>query len=146
MFTLHHNQFTLIHGPNILGSYAILFFTASDFTFITRHIFNWGFLLCHFSFLPWPSCLILSGAISNGPPFFPSSILDTFWPGGLLIFQCHIYLPFHTVHGVLTARILAWFAIPCSTGPCFVRTFHGDLSVWTYLTWLLALLNNASLT
>ena len=26
-------QFTLIHGPNIAGSYAILFFTASDFTF-----------------------------------------------------------------------------------------------------------------
>ena len=31
-----HVQFTLIHGPNIPGSYAILFFTASDFTFTTR--------------------------------------------------------------------------------------------------------------
>ena len=28
----------MIHGPNIPGFYAILFFTASDFTFITRHI------------------------------------------------------------------------------------------------------------
>ena len=28
------------HGPNTPGSYAILFFTASDFTFITRHIHN----------------------------------------------------------------------------------------------------------
>ena len=35
-----HFQFTLIHGPNILGFYAILFFTASDFTSITSHIHN----------------------------------------------------------------------------------------------------------
>ena len=38
-------QFTLIHGPNIPGSYAILFFTASDFTSITSHIHNWA-LFC----------------------------------------------------------------------------------------------------
>ena len=35
---LHWVQFTLIHGPNILGSYAVLFSTTSDFTFSTRHI------------------------------------------------------------------------------------------------------------
>ena len=40
-----------------------------------------------------------------------------------------IFLPFHAVHGVLTARILKWFAIPFSSGPHFVRTFHHDLSV-----------------
>ena len=33
-----HFQFSLIHGPNIPGSYAILLFTASDFTSITSHI------------------------------------------------------------------------------------------------------------
>ena len=38
-------QFTLIHGPNIPGSYALLFFTASDFTSITSHIHNWVFFL-----------------------------------------------------------------------------------------------------
>jgi len=32
----------------------------------------------------------------------------------------YIFLPFHTVHGVLKARILKWFAIPFSSGPCFV--------------------------
>ena len=32
--------------------------------------------------------------------------------------------PFHTVHGVLKARILKWFAIPFSSGPCFVRPHH----------------------
>ena len=34
------------------------------------------------------------------------------------------YKPFHTVHGVLKARILKWFAIPFSSGPCFVRPRH----------------------
>ena len=33
-----HFQFALIHGPNIPGSYAILFFTATDLIFTTRHI------------------------------------------------------------------------------------------------------------
>ena len=30
------------------------------------------------------------------------------------------------IHGVLKARILKWFAIPFSSGPCFVRTLHHD--------------------
>ena len=46
-----------------------------------------------------------------------------------LIFQCHIFLYFHTVHGVLVARILEWLAIPSSSGPCFVRNLHYDPSV-----------------
>ena len=110
------------HGPNIPGSYAILFFTASDFTFTTRHIYSWV------SFLLWPSRFILSGAISNCPPLFPSSISDTFWHRGL-IFQCHIFLPFFTVHGVLVARILEWVVISSSSGPHFFRTLHYDLSI-----------------
>ena len=35
----------------------------------------------------------------------------------------------HTVHGVLKAGILNWFAIPFSSGPHFVRTLHHDLSI-----------------
>ena len=50
-----HFQFTLIHGPNIPGSYAVLFFTASDFTFTTRHIHTWAL------FLLWLSLFIPSG-------------------------------------------------------------------------------------
>ena len=53
-----------------------MFFTASDFTFTTRHIHNWAL------FLLWPNCFILSGAISYCPLLFPSTILDTSWPGG----------------------------------------------------------------
>ena len=56
-------------------------------------------------FLLWLCLFILSGVI---PPLFSSSILDTYRPGWF-IFQCPVFLPFHTVHGVLKARILKWF-------------------------------------
>ena len=39
----------------------------------------------------------------------------------------HIFLPFHTVHGVLKARMLKWFANLFSSGPRFVRSLHHDL-------------------
>ena len=119
-----HFQFTLIHGPNIPGSYAILFFTASDFTFTSRHIHSWAL------FPLWLSPFIPSGAIS---PLLSSSILGTYQPGEF-IFQCHIFLPFHTVQGVLKARILKWFDIPFFRGPHFVRTLHHDLSILDGLT------------
>ena len=45
------------------------------------------------------------------------------------IFQCQFIFPFHTVHGVLKARILKWFSIPFSSGPRFVRTLHHEPSV-----------------
>ena len=47
---------------------------------------------------------------------------------GEFIFQCPIFLLFHTVHGVLKARILRWFAIPFSSELHFVRTLSHDLS------------------
>ena len=53
---------------------AILFLTARDFPFSTRHIQNWV------SFLLWLSLFIPSGAISL---FFSSGISDTYWPGGV---------------------------------------------------------------
>ena len=70
---LDHIQFTLIHGPNISGFYAILFFIALDFT--TRHIHNWA------SFLLWPNCFILSGAICNCLLLFLSNIVGIIWLG-----------------------------------------------------------------
>ena len=78
--------------------------------------------------LKWLSCsssFILSGVIS---PLISSSILGTYQPGEF-IFQCAIFLPFHTVHGILKTRILKWFAIPFSSGPHFVRTVHHDPSI-----------------
>jgi len=76
-------------------------------------------------FLIWLHLFILSGVF---PPLLSSSILGTYQPGKF-IFQCSIFLPFHTVHEVLKARILKWFAISFSSGPCFVRTLHHDLSI-----------------
>ena len=45
-----------------------------------------------------------------------SSISGIYRPGEFL-FQYPIILPFHTVHGVLKARTLQWFAVPFSSGP-----------------------------
>ena len=77
---LNWTEFTLIHGPNIPGFYAILFFTTSEFTFITSHIHKWVL------FSLWLRFFTLSGVIS---PLFSSSILGTYLPGEL-IFPCPI--------------------------------------------------------
>ena len=105
--------------PNIPGSYAILLFTALDLASITSHIHNCIFLLL------WLHPFILSGVIS---PLISSSVLGTYRPGEFL-FHYPIILPFHTVHGVLKARILKWFVIPFSSGPYSVRPLHHDPSV-----------------
>ena len=128
-----HFQFTLIHGPSIPGSYAILFFTALVFTSITSHIHNWAL------FSLWLHLFILSGVIS---PLFSCSILGTYQPGEF-IFWYPIFLPFHTVHWVLKARILKWFAIPFSSRPHLSELFtmthqslvalHGRIDSFTEL-------------
>ena len=99
----------------------MLLFTASDFTTITSHIHNWVLLLL------WFHLFILSGIIS---PLISSSILGTSRPGEF-IFQCLIFLRFHTAHGVLKARILKWFAILFSGG---LRL--SELSITTHLSWV----------
>ena len=99
---LGRKAFALIHGANIPGSYAILLFTASDLASITRHIHNWVL------FLLWLHLFIPPGVISP------------------LIHSVSYLLPFHTVHGVLKARILKRFAIPFSSGPHSVRPLHHD--------------------
>ena len=120
-----HFQFALIHGPDIPGSYAILLSTASDLASITSHILNWVL------FLLWLHPFILSGVIS---PLISRIILGTYRPGEFL-FQYPIILPFHTVHGVLKARILKWFAIPFSSGSHSVRPLHHDPSILGGPTW-----------
>ena len=62
-----HYQFTLIHGPNIPGSYAILFIT-SDFTPTTSHIQNCVLFLC------WRNLFILSGVISPVAYWAPTDL------------------------------------------------------------------------
>ena len=72
---------------------------------------------------------ILSGVIS---PLFSSSIWGTDQRGEF-IFQCYIFLPLSTIHGILKARILKWFAIPFSSGPRLLRTVHCDPLSWVAL-------------
>ena len=117
----------LTTSNSIPGSYAILLFTALDFTSITSHIRSWVL------FLLWFRLFIFSGVAF---PLFPSSLLNTYQPGWL-IFQCHLFFPFHTVHGVLKTSILKWFAIPFCNGLHFVK-----LSTNTHPSWV-ALHNTA---
>ena len=71
-------------------------------------------------------CCFCSGSITS---FFLELFLHwspvSYWAPTNL-FQCPIILPFHTVHGVLKARILKWFAVPFSSGPHSVRPLHHD--------------------
>ena len=125
MFTRHllfdHFSFVLIHGPNIPGSSVILSLKALDFTSITSHIHSWAlFLLFH-------SLFFLSATISS---LSSSRILGTY-QSGEFIFQCPIFLPFHTVPGVLKARMLKWSAIPFSSGHVL-----SELSTITCLSWV----------
>ena len=85
-----HFQFTLIRGPNIPGSYAVLFFTASDFTSLTSHIHDWVL------FILWLSLFILSGAVS---PMMSSSILGTYWPGEIHLSVSHLFTFSHCLWG-----------------------------------------------
>ena len=50
-------------------------------------------------------------------------------PNSFKQMNCISYCTLHTVHRVLKAEILKWFAIPFSSGPRFVRTLHHDPSI-----------------
>ena len=105
-------------------SYSIRFYL-----YITSHIHNWVL------FLLWLCLFILSVVIS---PLLSSSILGTYRPGEF-IFQCPIFLPFHTVQGVLKARILKWF-------PFSVDHILSELSTmtclgWPYMAWFIVSLS-----
>ena len=52
---------------------------------------------------------MVSGLLSSQVAYWTPSNL------GVLIFPCHIFLPFYTVQRVLVARILEWFAILSSS-------------------------------
>ena len=109
------SNFALIHGPDIPGSYAILFFTASDLASITSHIHNWVLLLL------WLHLFILSRVIS---PLISSSRLGTYRPGEF------IFLPLgFSVHAIFQARILEWVAMPSSRG----SSQHRDR---TWVSWI----------
>ena len=116
-----HFQFTLIHGPNIPGSYAILLFIALDFTSITSHIYNWLLLLF------WQHLFILSGVIS---PLISSSILGTYRPGEFF-FQCLSFCLFILFMGF--SRQENWSGLPF---PFPMDHVLSELSTMTHLSWV----------
>ena len=95
----------------------------------------------HRTLLPSPvtsttgCCFYFDSASSFLPALLPHSFPVAYWAPtyqrGEFIFQCHIFLPFHTVYGVLKARILKWFAVSFSSGPHSV-----SLSTMTRPSWV----------
>ena len=55
------------------------------------------------------------------------------WGVNLLV--SFFFFLIHTVHGVLVAKILKWFAIPSSSAPHFVWTLHYDPFILSDPTW-----------
>ena len=59
--------------------------------------------------------------------------------GHLLTWGLHLSvsypLSFHTLHGVLNAKILKWFATRFSSRPLFLRTLYSDPSILGGPTW-----------
>ena len=94
--------------------------------------------LQHQTLLPYPvkstiGCCFSFGSVSSFflKLFFHSSSVAYWAPTNLgsSSFNFLTFLPIHTLHGILKARILNWFAIPFFSGPYFVRTLHHDSSI-----------------
>ena len=128
-------QFGLIHRPNIPGSYAILIFTASDFTSIISHIHSWAL------FPLWLRLSIPSGAIC---PLLSCSIM-----GHLLTFevhQCHVFLSedmchqkFSVIPFCLFILFMAFSRQECWCGlpfPSPVDHILSELSTMTCPSWV----------
>ena len=126
-----------------LAVYYLTTFTLPWFMDLTFQVPMQYCSLRHWTLLPSPvtsttGCCFCFGSI---PSFFLELFLHwspvAYWAPtdlGSSSFSV-LFLPFHTVHGVLKSRILKWFAIPFSSGPCFVRAFHNDPSVLSGPPW-----------
>ena len=112
----------MIHGPNIPGSYAMLFFAASDFTFITRHFHSWV------SFLLWPSCFILSAVIvlCSSPVAYwtPSNLGDS----SFSVISFCLFIQF-----MRFSQKIYWNGLPF---PPPVDHVLSELSTMTHLPWI----------
>ena len=133
----HSSQFSSLIPEMSMFTLAISHLTTSNLSWSMDLTFQVPMQYCsleHWSLLPSPVTTRTVFCFCFGPvsSFFLELFLHwspvAYWaPTNLGSSSlCPIFLPFHTVHGVLKARILKWFAIPFSSGPCFVRTLHRD--------------------
>ena len=133
-----HIQFILIHGPNIPGSYAHC--SLQHQTLLSPLVTSTT--ECHFHFGP---AAHLSGAISDCPLLFPSSILDTFPPGVLIpvsylfAFSYYLWGSSHNKNNGVVCHLLPWQAIFCQNSSLW-PVYLG----WPCMTWLIASLSYAS--
>ena len=95
-----HFQFALIHGPDIPGSCAVLFFAALDLTPITGHIRSWAL------FLHWPHLFFLEW-------FLRSSPVACWAPADPGVHLSVSFLPFHPVHvSLFVCSCFSFFFFP----------------------------------
>ena len=139
---------------------AIFCLTTSNLPWFMHLTFQVPMQYCslqHWSLLPWPVTSTTGrcfrfGSISSFflELFLHLSLVAYLVPTkpGEFIFQYHIFLLFHTVHGVFKAKILRWFAISFSAIFCFITsnlpwfmhlTFqvpmqYCSLQKWTFLS------------
>ena len=131
-------QFTLIHGPNIPGFYAILFFTALDFIFITRDIHNWV------SFPLWPSAsffleLLVFVLCSSPVAYWTLSDLGAHLPVSYLFAFSYCSWGSHSKNtGVICHSLLQW------TTFCQNSSLQSIHLGWPCMAWLIASLSYAS--
>ena len=116
---LDHIQFNVVHGPNIPGFKAILFFTASDFTFTARDIHNWA------SFLLWHSHFILSEAICKLPSTF-----HWYHIGHLLIWGTHLPISY-----LFVFLYCSWCSCSRNTGVVFLFPSAVDHILTEFSLW-----------
>ena len=79
---------------------------------------------CCFCFGPVSSSFLELFLYSSPVAYWVSTVMGS-------SFQCLIFLPFHTVHGVLEGKILKWFDSPFSSGSCL-----SELSSTTCPSWV----------
>ena len=123
---LDHIQFTLIYGPNTSKFLCNIVLYS-----IGLYFYHQTYPQLSVSFPLWPSHFILSRAISNCPPFFPSSILDTFWPGGL-IFQWHIFCFFILFMVMEFLWQEYWNSLPFPPPVDHILSELSTMSSWSY--------------
>ena len=133
MFTLAIScwpcPFTLIHWLNIPDSYQYCSLQNQTLLLPPDTFTN----ELHFCFGP-ASSFFLKLFFHSSPvacwTHFTSELI--FSPFILFFF---LFSPFHTLYGVLEAKILEWVALPSSSGPHFAITIHYDLSILCGSVW-----------
>ena len=128
MFTCHllltTSSLPWLMDPNVPRLCVVWFFTPLDFAFTCRYIYT------EHRFCLGSAALFLldlsESALHSSPVAYCLPIWESHLLGSLF------FLPFHTINGVLMARILEWFAIP----PSVDHVLSEHFSLWPiHLGW-----------